>query len=598
MFMSSSLSDLRRILTMQALDGMIIPRADAHQSEDCAPHDDKLAWLTGFTGSAGLALVLHNRALLFVDGRYQVQARNEVDLSLWEIHHLHDEPLAEWLSSELSPASRIAFEPLLMVNSQYEALKKTHCELMPLAEDPFDAIWTTRPAAPNAAIRQMPDDIAGVSSEEKRQRIAALLRENQVDYLVITQPDNIAWLLNVRGADIAMSPVPLSFALLSQNGEIEWFVAENKTAYLPAALLNSLKILPPEKLIPHLEQIAAGKCIQLDADNAPVALRFAVEQSGGTVAWQADPVTLIKANKNPTELAGYRRCHCYDGAAWVNFLAWLAQEVSLREAAHNPLTELEAQAKQLTFRQQQPGFIEQSFSTISAAGSNAAMCHYHSTEKTNAAITGANFYLNDSGGQYSDGTTDATRTMAFGTLEPQHRLHYTAVLKGFLALITLQFPSGTQGHQLDAFARRPLWELGLDYDHGTGHGVGHQLLIHEQPHRMAKKVNPWPLTAGNIITIEPGLYLEDRYGIRIENQVEIVESSPGFCRFSSLTLIPIDLSQVELALLSEQEKQWLDDYHQQVREALLPLVEKDAHPWLLAATAPLTVSENDVPMTN
>lgn len=587
--MDNALSALRDLLITQSLDGIIVPRADAHQSEDCAPHDDKLAWLTGFTGSAGLALVLRDRALLFVDGRYQVQARNEVDLSAWEIHHLHNEPLAQWLAQELPADSRIAFEPMLIVNSQFEALDATHCELVPLPYDPFDTIWTSRPAPPDGLIRLMPDDIAGERSEVKRQRVAALLREQAVDYLVITQPDNIAWLLNVRGADVAMSPVPLSFALLSQSGEVEWFVAAGKTAALPEALLSSLTRSAPQALLPRLQQLAAGKRIQLDADNAPVALRFAVEQSGGAIAWQADPVTLMKANKNQTELEGYRQCHRYDGAAWVNFLAWLAHEVSAREAAHHPLTELEAQEKQLAFRQQQPGFIEQSFSTISAAGSNAAMCHYHASEKTNAAITGANFYLNDSGGQYANGTTDATRTLAFGTLDPQRRLHYTAVLKGFLALITLQFPAGTQGHQIDAFARRPLWELGLDYDHGTGHGVGHQLLIHEQPHRMAKKANPWPLVAGNIITIEPGLYLEDRYGIRIENQVEVVESQPGFCRFSSLTLIPIDLSQVELAMLSEQEKQWLDDYHQRVREALSPLVDSDARPWLFAATAPLRV---------
>ena len=248
------------------------------------------------------------------------------------------------------------------------------------------------------------------------------------------------------------------------------------------------------------------------------------------------------------------------------------------------------QAQQLAFRKQQPGFIEQSFATISASSSNAAMCHYHSSEASNKPIGHDHFYLNDSGGQYVNGTTDATRTLAWGKVDPQQRLHYTAVLRGFLSLITLQFPSGTQGHQLDAFARRPLWEMGLDYDHGTGHGVGHQLLIHENPHRIAKKVNPWPLVAGNIMTIEPGYYLGDSHGIRIENQVEIVESRPGFCKFASLTLIPIDLSQVELDLLSEQEKAWLDAYHQQVREALSPRVNSDARSWLEEATAPVHVN--------
>ncbi len=581
----SPLSALRDWLSSQQLDGMIIPRADAWQSEYAAPHDDKLAWVSGFTGSAGVALVLADRALMFVDGRYQVQVRSEVDLQAWTIHHLHNEPL----ENHLPPGCRIGFEPLLMVNSQFETLNASGAQLIPLADDPFDTVWRDRPAAPCGAIREMPLSIAGESSEAKRARIAAKLDASGVDYLAITQPDNIAWLLNVRGADIATSPVPLSFVLLSRTGAVEWFVDAAKTTGLPQTLLSSLTLSPMAQLVPRTRHIAGGKCIQLDADSAPVALRFAVEQHGGNVLWKADPITFIKARKNDVELEGYRDSHRFDGAAWVNFLAWLAREVPARIAAGNPLSELEAQAQQFAFRQQQATFIEPSFGTISAAGANAAMCHYHSSDASNAAITTESFYLNDSGGQYSNGTTDATRTLAFGPLDPQRKLHYTAVLKGFLSLITLQFPSGSFGHQLDAFARRALWELGLDFDHGTGHGVGHQLLIHEAPHRIAKKVNPWPLAAGNIITIEPGYYLEGQYGIRIENQVEVVDSQPGFCRFSSLTLIPIDLSQVEINLLSEQETQWLDEYHQLVRETLSPLVDSDARPWLFSATAPVRV---------
>lgn len=580
------LQALRDQLVALELDGIIVPRADAHQSEDCAPHDNKLQWLTGFTGSAGLALVLRDRALMFVDGRYQVQVRSEVDLHAFEIHHLHNEPLEQVLAS-LPAGSRIGFEPLLMVNSQFTALDATHCELVALAHDPFAAIWRDRPAAPCGVIREMPVAISGESSADKRTRIAQVLAAKGADYLAITLPDNIAWLLNIRGSDIAMNPVAHSFALLSRDGAVEWFVDPRKTAALSAELKATLTLNNFDAFLPRCQQIAPGKRILLDGDFAPVALRFAIEQQGGEVLWSADPITFIKAHKNPVELAGYRESHQQDGAAWVNFLAWLAQEVPAREAAGNPVTELEAQQKQLEFRQQQAGFIEQSFSTISASASNAAMCHYHSSEKTNKAITRANFYLNDSGGQYQNGTTDATRTLAFGPLDAQQRLHYTAVLKGFLSMFTLQFPAGTHGHQLDAFARRALWDLGLDFDHGTGHGVGHQLLIHEQPQRIAKKVNPWPLSAGNIMTIEPGYYLADRYGIRIENQVEVVESQPGFCRFSSLTLLPIDLSQVEWNLLSEQEKQWLDDYHQQVRETLSPRVNSDARAWLIAATAPL-----------
>ena len=586
---SSPLAALRRWLQENHLDGMIVPRADAWQSEYCAPYDEKLAWLTGFDGSAGLALVLKDKALLFVDGRYQVQARVQVNLDEIEIHHLHNEPLAAWLAANVEPATRIGFDPLLMTNTEFTQLSATPCELVPLNDSPFDTLWIDRPAAPAGQIREMPVAVSGESSEDKRQRVAAVLAANNADYLAVTLPDNIAWLLNVRGSDIPTSPVPLSFALLRRDGHVEWFVNDIKLSALPEAVRNTLATAPQDTFIERCREIAEGKRVMVDADSAPVALRFAIEPQG-EIVWQTDPITLLKATKNPVELAGYRECHHQDGAAWVNFLAWLSREVPRREAAGNPLTELEVQAQQLAFRKQQPGFIEQSFATISASSSNAAMCHYHSSEASNKPIGHDHFYLNDSGGQYTNGTTDATRTLAWGHVPPQQRMHYTAVLRGFLSLITLQFPSGTHGHQLDAFARRPLWEMGLDYDHGTGHGVGHQLLIHENPHRIAKKVNPWPLVAGNIMTIEPGYYLGGSHGIRIENQVEIVESRPGFCTFSSLTLIPIDLSQVELQLLTGQEKQWLDEYHQQVREALSPLVNSEARPWLVEATAPISLA--------
>lgn len=589
MHTTSSLAALRQWLEANHLDGMIVPRADAWQSEYCAPYDEKLAWLTGFDGSAGLALVLKDKALLFVDGRYQVQARVQVNLDDVEIHHLHNEPLAQWLSQNVKEGTRIGFEALLMTNADFQQLSATPCELVPLNTSPFDTLWAGRPAAPAGLIREMPVEVSGESSADKRQRAAKILAENNADYLAITLPDNIAWLLNVRGSDIPTSPVPLSFALLNRDGAVEWFVNDNKLSKLSDTVKEAFTISPQDAFIGRCQQISQGKRVMVDADSAPVALRFAIEPQG-EIVWQTDPITLMKAGKNSTELAGYRECHHQDGAAWVNFLAWLSREVPQHVAAGKPLTELDVQAQQLAFRERQPGFIEQSFATISASSSNAAMCHYHSSEVSNKPIGHDHFYLNDSGGQYHNGTTDATRTLAWGKVEPQQRLHYTAVLKGFLSLITLQFPSGTQGHQLDAFARRPLWELGLDYDHGTGHGVGHQLLIHENPHRLAKKVNPWPLVAGNIMTIEPGYYLADSHGIRIENQVEIVESRPGFCKFASLTLIPIDLSQVELHLLNEQEKQWLDDYHQQVRDVLSPLVDSDARPWLFEATAPIRVN--------
>lgn len=584
---STPLSDLRHTLLSRGLQGMLVPRADAHQSEDCASHDNKLAFLTGFTGSAGLALVLQDRALLFVDGRYQVQARHETDSALFEIHHLHDEPVAEWIAQNLPAGQRIGFEPMLMVNSQYQALQNSGCELVALSYDPFDTIWHDRPAPPQGPVSLMPPDISGELTTTKRARLGVKLQELGVDYLVVTQPDNIAWLLNMRGSDVPMNPVPHSFALVKSNGAVEWFVDPVKLTLVPPVWLMDISLKAPSALLARCQEVAAGKRILLDADNAPVAVSFAVEAGGGEVFWQPDPLTFMKAQKNLTELEGYRHCHLQDGVAWVNFLAWLAREAPARAQSGTPLTELEVQAQQLAYRQQREGFLEQSFATISAAGSNAAMCHYHATPATNAAIMPGNFYLNDSGGQYVNGTTDATRTLAFGEVSPEMRRHYTAVLKGFLGLITLQFPSGTQGHQLDAFARRGLWELGLDYDHGTGHGVGHRLQIHEQPYRIAKKVNPWPMLPGQVITIEPGYYLADNYGIRIENQVEIISGMPGFCRFNSLTLIPVDLRAAELHLLTEQEIAWLDSYHLHVRNELSPLVEVEARPWLFEATAPV-----------
>ncbi|MCA1924643.1 aminopeptidase P family protein [Buttiauxella noackiae] len=584
---TSPLAALRSLLKERELDGMLVPRTDAWQSEYCAPYDDKLEFISGFDGSAGLALILADRALLFVDGRYQVQARQQVNLEEFEIHHLHDEPIHLWLQENLSVGKRIAFEPLLMVNSQYESLRTSGCDLVAVDDDPINKIWATRPAIPRGLIRQMPDEISGEPTASKCARVAQALARKGVDFLALTLPDNIAWLLNVRGSDIPTSPVPLSFALVKNDGAVEWFVDEAKLQQLDSSVLKSIAIHSPDAFLTRCQQLAAGKRFLLDGDNTPVAVRFAVEQGGGDIEWQPDPITLMKANKNDIELEGYRSSHIQDGAAWVNFLAWLSHEVPLREVAGNPITELEAQEKQLAFRQECDNFIEQSFGTISAAAGNAAMCHYHSAPETNFAITGHEFYLNDSGGQYFNGTTDATRTLNFGQLDAQRRLHYTAVLKGFLSLISLQFPQGTQGHQLDAFARRPLWELGLDYDHGTGHGVGHNMLIHENPHRMAKKVNPWPMLPGNVLTIEPGYYLAGSHGIRIENQVEVVASIPGFCKFASLTLIPIDLSAVELPLLSEQEIAWLDDYHQLVRETLSPLVSSTARPWLIEATAPV-----------
>ncbi len=576
------ISRLRAVLAAQSLDGMIVPRADVYQSEVTAPHDDCLAFLTGFTGSAGMALLLPQQALLFVDGRYQVQARQQVDAVLFALHHLHDEPPATWLRANARPGWRIGADPLLLTLAQYDRLSAAcaaaGAELVPLRADPFDVIWPGRPPSPLGPVRGMPAPEAGATSAEKRERIATALRGDGADLLVETQPDNIAWLLNVRGSDVPMNPVPHSFLILHADGRCEWFVDSRKLGDRIGALdLRDVALVEPDRFAGRVREAAPGRKVLADPDFSPAALRGWVEGGGGTLLPATDPITLAKAIKTPAELAGFRAAHLADGVALTGFLAWLTDEVPRREAAGRPpVTELEAEARLHALRAAQPGFLEDSFRTISAAGANAAMCHYAATPASDAAIVTGRPYLVDSGGQYATGTTDVTRTVMFGTPDARMKDACTAVLKGFLSLLTARFPVDTKGHQLDAFARRALWDIGLDYDHGTGHSVGHNLLIHEYPFRFAKTANPFGLRPGAIMTIEPGFYAEGEFGIRIENQVEVVADpeTPGFCRFASLTLAPIDLTMVHREALTVAETAALDAYHAEVRRKLLPLVDE------------------------
>lgn len=586
------LAALRGWLDAAGLDGLIVPRTDAHQSEVTAPRDDCLHYLSGFSGSAGLALVLKERALIFVDGRYQVQVRREVDASLFGVHHLHDEPLDRWLKDHARPGWRIGIDTMLVAGSLYDRLAAgcaaAGAELVALDADPFDTVWRDRPPHPLGAIRAMPPELAGEMAAEKRARIATGLRAGGADLLVETLPDNIAWLLNVRGSDVPMNPVPHSFLLLGAEGDLEWFVDRCKLGNdLDAYELADVTLSPPDAFLDRLATAVASKTAAIDADFAPQAVRARILAAGGRLVPQTSPITLAKALKTPAELQGFRDCHLEDGIAVTNFLAWLSAEVPAREGTARPLTELEAEAQLLAFRQQRPGFLEPSFRTISAAGANAAMCHYAASAETDAPLGTAAPYLVDSGGQYANGTTDLTRTLMLGTPSAGMRQAYTAVLKGFISLMTVRFPKGTQGHQLDAFARRPLWEAGLDYDHGTGHSVGHNLLVHEYPHRFDRKPNLHGFEPGNIMTIEPGYYKADAFGMRIENQVEVVADGPGFCRFATLTLAPIDLTMADLDALTPQETSFLDTYHALVRARLEPHVRPETRSWLLRHTQPI-----------
>lgn len=595
---AARLAAFRNELTARGYDGFVVPRADAHQSEVTAARDDCLAFITGFTGSAGLALVMAENALIFVDGRYDIQVRREVDPALFQVHHLHNAPIDRWMREHASSGMRIAFDPMLVNGTLHDrmvdAMASAGGVLVPCSEDLFDAIWPDRPAAPLGAVRAMPVNVSGESVADKTRRAGEAIRQAGAVVLAETAPDNIAWLLNLRGSDVPMNPVPHSFLLLDENGEAEWFVDRHKLGNdLSGFELQQVRLSPPSAFLERLGEVASRGAVLADPQFAPVSVRLAVEAAGGAIVHRTSPLTLLKAVKNETELAGYRRCHIEDGAALTDFLAWVHREGRRRETGDQPLTELEAEARLLAFRAPRKGFLEASFRSISASGVNAALCHYNAAEATDAIIDSRLPYLIDSGGQYLDGTTDVTRTLFLGPATPEIRRHYTAVLKGFLSLISVRMPVGTQGHQLDAFARRPLWDLGLDYDHGTGHGVGHNLLVHEYPHRFAKIANPYGLEPGNIMTIEPGYYAEGQYGLRIENQVEVVADGAGFCRFASLTLAPIDLSAADLTALTDAERAFLDAYHARVRLVLMPLVAEETRPFLMEQTRPIAEIAGD-----
>lgn len=574
------------------VDAILVPRYDEHQGEYCAPHDARLAWLTGFTGSAGLCLVLRGRAVLFVDGRYQVQVRQETDPALFEIAHLIDRPVERWLEQEGAAGLQLGLNAMLVPFSLFDRIERSVARLngsvVALQSDPIDAIWADQPAKPLGRIFPMPVENAGETSSSKRARVAARLRELRADLLVEAQPDNIAWLLNLRGSDVDYTTAPQSFLTLDSTGAVEWFVDARKLPNDRGTLeVGDVALSEPSALLTRIGEAAARRTVIVDADQASVALSLAATQAGGRVDRQMSPITLIKAQKNPVELGGFRNCHIEDGAAWTNFNAWLLREAPLRAAAGAPVMEMEVEDRILAFRKLSPAFVGPSFHSISAAASNAAMCHYSSTLASNAPLVSTAPFLLDSGGHYLSGTTDATRTIAFAPQSEAVRTAYTAVLKGFLAMLMLRFPVGTFGHQIDAFARKALWDLGLDFDHGTGHGVGHLGAIHEAPHRITRGPNPFRIEAGLVLTVEPGYYREGEFGIRIENQVEVVDAGNGFLRLESLTLIPIATDMIDLGALSPAERGFLDAYHDRVRAALIDRILPETRDYLLAATAPI-----------
>jgi Xaa-Pro aminopeptidase len=581
---------LRKELARRGLAGFLVPRADEHQGEYVPPRAERLAWLTGFTGSAGLAAVLAERAAIFVDGRYTLQLRDQVDTALFEPQHVTDQPPDAWIAQHLPKGGRFGYDPWLHtpegLKRLAQAAAKAGGELVPVAGNPLDAVWTDQPPAPLAPVIALDRKFAGRGSEEKRETIAKSLVGDGIEAAVLTTPDSICWLLNIRGADVPRTPFALGFALLHRDGAVELFMDRRKfTPGLEAHLGNRVSVEAPEGFGSALDRLGVkGARVLIDPQSAPAWAFDRLAKAGARSVERDDPCLLPKARKNEVELAGTRAAHRRDGAAVTKFLAWIGEA-----SASGTVDELQASVRLAEFRRQGEFFRDLSFDTISGAGPNGAVVHYRSTEKTNRPLRHGELYLVDSGAQYFDGTTDITRTLAVGSPTTEMKDRFTRVLKGHIALALARFPRGTTGSALDSLARYALWQAGLDYDHGTGHGVGSFLSVHEGPQRISKLPNKYPLEPGMIVSNEPGYYKTGAYGIRIENLVTVIEDARQgderpMLAFETLTLAPIDVNLVEKSLLTAAEIAWLNAYHARVRETLTPQLETETAAWLAEAT--------------
>jgi len=584
---------LRAELQRRGLGGFVIPRADEHQGEYVPARAERLAWLTGFTGSAGLAILLQQSGAVFVDGRYTLQVAQQVDAALFVARHVTDQPPETWIAEMLPKGGKLGYDPWLHTPDGLEPLRRAAAraggDLVACAGNPLDAVWSDQPPPPLAPVRPHELRFAGHESRDKRMDLGAKLAEGRVDAAVLTAPDSIAWLLNIRGGDVPRTPLPLGFAILNQDGNVDLFMDRRKfVPGLETHLGNAVSVYPPEELGGVLDRLGGEKRrVLADPGSASAWLFDRLAAAGAEVVRGADPCALPKACKNAVEIEGMRAAHRRDGAAVTRFLAWLAGA-----APSGRLTEIEAAEQLAQFRRANELFRDFSFDTISGAGPNGAIVHYRALPTTNRQIRAGELYLVDSGAQYLDGTTDITRTVAIGTPSSEMRDRFTRVLKGHIALGSARFPRGTSGSQLDVLARTALWQAGLDYDHGTGHGVGSYLGVHEGPQRISKIPNRVALEVGMVVSNEPGFYKTGGFGIRIENLVTVVAApvegaERPMLGFENLTLAPIDRTLVEPSLLTPQELQWLDDYHARVRAVIGPLVEGDTAAWLADATRPI-----------
>ena len=588
---------LRQWLAENGLDGFMVPRADEHQGEYVADRSARLKWLTGFSGSAGVAIVLRDRAFIFVDGRYTLQVRNEVDLSIFTVESLIDNPPASWIKDNLGKGARLGFDPWLHTIGEVKALKasaeQSGATLVPLARNPVDIIWKDQPEPPRAPVEIHPQNLAGELAKDKLARLARAIEKDGATHAVLTDPSSIAWAFNIRGGDVPHTPLALGFAILAADGKHQLFMDQRKFPRQVAAYLTQLADLhnPDEFEAAIVELAKSGAKIALDPVLAAEKLRMLTEDNGGTVVLAADPARIPRATKNQAEIAGSRAAHRRDGAAVAKLLCWLDRQKpgSLDEIA--VVTKLEEMRRRTGEETQMP-LRDVSFDTISGAGPNGAIMHYRVSRATSRKLQSGELFLLDSGGQYQDGTTDITRTVPIGEPTQEMRERFTLVLKGMIGISTLRFPAGTRGSEIDAIARVALWKHGCDFAHGTGHGVGSYLAVHEGPQRIAR-TGTEKLLAGMMLSNEPGYYKEGAYGIRIENLILVTPAEQieggdiAMHGFETLTLAPIDKRLIRTDLLTRDELQWLDHYHAWVLAEIGPMVDGETLAWLEKATAPL-----------
>ncbi|EGR3253929.1 aminopeptidase P family protein [Vibrio parahaemolyticus] len=590
----SRVNAIREWLAQHNIDALLIPHEDEYLGEYVPAHNERLHWLTGFTGSAGAAVITQDKAAIFVDGRYTVQVTKQVPNELFEYRHLIEEPALDWIQDNLTANASVAIDPRMHSSAwldMAQAKLAGTLELNILSSNPIDELWHDRPAPVVSDVRLMPTEAVGQSSESKRKEIAQLVTKAGADSAVITALDSICWLLNVRGLDVSRLPVLLSHAILHADSSVEYFL---DPARLPAEFAahvgTGVTVHHPEALQSRLEAMS-GKKVLLDPAISNAWFKLVLQNAGASVIAAADPCLMPKAAKNEVEIAGMKACHIRDGVAMSKFLCWLDAEVAVGNL-HDEATladRLEA------FRKEDPTLMDLSFDTISAAGGNAAMCHYnHENQPEPGKLELNTLYLVDSGGQYLDGTTDITRTIAIGQPSAEMIKQFTLALKGHIGVARARFPKGTRGYQIDTLARQHLWAEGYDYDHGTGHGVGHFLSVHEGPASISKKQIDVPLTEGMVLSNEPGYYRADAFGIRIENLELVVETPTNgdfpVLSFESLTRCPIDKRNINVDMLTRPELAWLNDYHQKVWEQISPLVEGEVKEWLREATLPLAHS--------